>query len=387
MPTSKVIEMPSPSTGVCALIIGVGHYTSLAAYKLNDVSSATVSALEFGSWVLEHLKYPNLELKYVDMLISAAGDLDPDVRQDYLQRIQMHQPSWGYSTATMQEIKSAIKAWAAACNESENNIGIFYFCGHGVELKRVIALLAGDFDSENQNFTDGSLDLLLFHQATASFKAKHKYFFVDSCRTTPWKVSNLSVITPNPVLSPETLDHPGDAPLYLATQGGESAWGLPNKPAQFTEAILISLAGAGASQGVDKYQGDWVVTSSQLMSAIGKVLKLKYDYEKGTKQAPDPAGPYPVFDTVFHLPGDQATIPFRITWPEQYTQIRMVRVDSQDEFALATRTPPSPWIKYALPLPRPISTLKVFAIGAGPPVLLNPPVHITPPIVYYDLGT
>ena len=389
MPKAKVIDQAAENPGVVALVIGVGHYTSVGALGLDEeLSSATVSALEFGQWVLSELRYPGRNVVYADLLISAAADMDADVKQTHLQKLWKQEADWDFAPTTMQEIETAITAWEKRCDAHRENVGVFYFCGHGIEHQGVHALLASDLDPAQAGlgFPKGSFDLRDFYENTARRERRNKYFFIDACRSAPGKVAALKSINPGPVnSSPLGVKHKGDAPLYVATKESDRAWGLPNQVAQFTDAVLRALKGAAAVQGEGPHQGKWVINSMRMFEAIWKVLDFQIAYNAGKDQRPDQPALGAVSSNVLHVFADNAEIPARLSWPAAYNGLRLIDNKAGTDYLSITQAPP--FILLNAKLPPPVLTVSAVAINGSGQIPLSPrELPIMPPVINCELS-
>ena len=358
-----VVNDQSNGPGVRALVIGVGRYLHAQRWNLGDLSSATVSALEFALWLKDTLNYPNRPLKYLDVVISAARDLqESEEIMATKTSLSSEDVSWDYQTTTLDDIMQAIRAWQEQCNLSPEEVAIFYFCGHGIEHNGVIALLAENFEARDEDtefFYTGSLDLRQFHQGTARFRAQNKYFFIDSCRSDPVELLGYE-IRPNPVVSPQAdRTHPGDAPIYLATKRGERAWGIPNQVSQFTSAIIRALNGAAGDRGRNDFEGQWVIKASELLKGIRTILLFDRSHEED-QEADIVEFPK---ENILHVPRQQAQIPVKVTWTSDWTSVFFsnfltgeIVVESGDD---------NPLIIDALNIPNPICILRPCVIKDG----------------------
>ncbi|MGK7953057.1 MAG: caspase family protein [Xenococcaceae cyanobacterium] len=369
--------------GIRALVIGVGHYDSVRYYNLDDISSATVSALEFALWLQNRLRFPDpssqniryLDVKYLDVLVSAANNMDSSVQDRYRNSLRQVNQSWNYEEVYFQKIRDAILQWQNECNRSENEVAFFYFCGHGVEHKGIKALLAQDFNAATHEFKK-SLDLKTFYDATASFQATKKYFFIDSCRSTPSRIRNFRMISPDPVIYPELdLTHHGDAPLYYATKQSDSAWGENNQISQFTDAIIRALNGAGANLGRGNFQGKWIVKSTTLTEGISEVLEFEEKYNEALHQEPQ-RGEGSMTGTVLHVIENEPEIPAGFTWTETLNSISLKLVNNNSQETLNNQ----PKIIKAYPILFPIDSLQASVNIDGQDVVLHPDcIPLLPP--------
>lgn len=377
--------------GIRALIIGVGRYDSAQGYDLYDISSATASALEFALWLNNKLRFPSflsgnleyLDVEYLDVLVSAPQDMESSVKDNYRQRLHQVNQSWNYEEVHFKSIENAIFKWKDECNRSVNEVAFFYFCGHGIEHNGIRALLAQDFNAATHDFKK-SLDLATFYDATASFQATNKYFFIDSCRETPRPVRSLTKISPNPVIYPSIgLSHCKDAPLYSATKESDSAWGHKTQISQFTDAIIRAFNGSGACMGGGDFQGKWIVSGHRFMQGITDVLELEKKYNGAKHQTPQNDGN--MTGTVLHVIENNPEIPAVFTWPKELKTIyyKLLRNNIKDTWNK------SPKIIEAFSVYTPIDSLQASCNHDGRTIILDPDnVFLLPPFldISFQLG-
>lgn len=373
----------SQDPGIHALVIGVGSYANAGGYGLDaDLSSASVSAFEFAQFLLSDLRYPSHPWKSADVVISRAGDLSPAKEQEIRHGLARF-GAWNFEPATFDVVSAAIKAWKVRCDASPDDIAMFYFCGHGVEYRGVIALLLENFDADAHGYFDGSVDLHGMHAATAAMKARDKFFFVDTCREAPWQVQELTEIEPPSVLPRVDKSHAELAPIYLATRESARAFGKPNECAQFTSSILASLRGAGARRGTGDHQGKWVVLTDSITSGIAEVLRLKVKFKKGKKQEAGLAGVNPLRREVVHVL-DRAQLPAQIEWPAGVQTV--VLKDGTTELWRTAGS--SPWVEFDLDTPPPLPATLIQAFPE-PDTDVDPKPYscgpVDPPVIRYRI--
>lgn len=379
-----IVNDQSNGPGVRAIVIGVGKYPYARNWDLRDLSTATVSALEFALWLKENLNYPDRPLKYLDVLISAPRDWGSQEPQEISAKKSRLSPSWDYKTTNFETIKQGIQNWSQKCDCSREEVAIFYFCGHGIEHNSVIALLAEDFQARDRDteFYLTSLDLRNFHQGTARFKAKNKYFFIDSCRSDPHQLVGYE-INPAPVIKPQAdRKHPGDAPIYLATKNSEQAWGQSNQVSQFTNAIIRALNGAAGEIGIYNSQKKWVIRSSELLKGIRKILNSDLFSDQDKNQKAD-IEHFPE-ETIIHVPKDRAQIPVKVTWTTDWNRIFFQTINTQQRVVESDGE--NPLIITALDIPDPTEIVKPCGIrNCGTTESFDSDIQaLQPPMLEYD---
>ena len=324
-----VVDKKTKKPGVCALVIGVGAYDrSLEeAYKMSaDLSSATISALRFAGWVSSELNSPVGEVQYLDVVVSEAPNTDPAKLGQALKPLQKRRPSWKCEAANSKRVVEAVHRWHAACDRNKGNVAILYYCGHGIEIKGVVSLFTEDFDAYKKEWVK-LIDIKRLFQASAQFKSKDKYFFIDTCRDVPDALDDYDSIPSHPILATiNDRTHLGDARLWIASDSSERAWGFENDVSQFTSAMLSSLNGAAAEMEPVGKDDKWAVRSPDVIPTIGKLLafRKRIAEESGTEFRFQE--PFELLDSssageVLHIPGEHAVIPSKISWEPADTDL------------------------------------------------------------------
>ncbi len=106
--------------------------------------------------------------------------------------------------ATHDKIKSAFANWYRRLNAREDNVGFFYFCGHGVEASDRY-LLPADFGSNDLDWTEHIIDFTLTHNNMDKCRAGTQCFFLDCCRDRPLDLQSAAASGPvgRPLLGPQ----------------------------------------------------------------------------------------------------------------------------------------------------------------------------------------
>src|SRR5215471_11458878 len=127
----------APATHV--LIIGVGYYRHLldgpeprgrgVHRGLSVLESPPISAEKLARWVLGTdnspgggLNNPATPLATLEVLISSRNPVSLDVNGT----------SYAVERATLPAVQKAFDRWLAEVRTNAKNVGIFYFCGHGL---------------------------------------------------------------------------------------------------------------------------------------------------------------------------------------------------------------------------------------------------------------
>ncbi len=266
---TTLFDRGAPGPATHALVVGVGSYQYVddetrpvvRALQLGQLTSPPVSATRFTDWLIAEHRNPTAMLASVELLLSAPsrryrspdGQFDTEVEP-----------------ATMANFRAAWDKWFDRCNQDAGNVAIFYFCGHGI-LKTHQSLLLEDFgESENRLF-DNAVDIDENHTAMRSIcQARVQCFFVDACRQVPYEMlARLNV--GGRVLLDGQIGRclAEDAPIFYATAPTYAAYGQRNSPTVFTQALLLSLRGAGSKLA----RGRWVVSLGRLQEGIVEAMK------------------------------------------------------------------------------------------------------------------
>jgi len=260
----------SPEPRTHALVIGVGRYRHLPGGGeevpqalehvglLKQLTSPPHSAIAFAGWLREAGAALRAPLGSLDLLVSPAP-AQPDVIP----------ADMAAAPATMANIQRAYNEWRARCDRNEDNIAIFYYCGHGAE-KAEQYLLAEDF---GQNPLNPWLGAFAFDSTRLAFnasRAKTQCFFVDACRRL---TSGMLVNEPNAMaLEVQNLLAPECAfnLTMKASAKNEVALGPKRGVSYFTQALLRAFNGAAATQG----PRGWIVETGPLAAHITAIMRL-----------------------------------------------------------------------------------------------------------------
>ena len=253
-----------------ALVVGAGHYPHLSgaqSWGLRQLTSPPHSARAIARWLIEKFKHPTKPLATVALLVAektsskfsfSSGNAEKNV---------------SVSDADVAAVKKAVKAWHARGNTDENNLLLFFFCGHGLALAPDLALLLGDFAADALNPLDGALDFRRFRLGMNECAAREQCYFIDACRSDSDLLSRNAGFAGHPMVQKtgayNTSGRICQAPVFHATLSGGAAYATRNKPSHYTEALIGALAGAGA----DNEAGAWRVQTELLNRAIGAALR------------------------------------------------------------------------------------------------------------------
>src|SRR5262249_40534830 len=147
MTDPSLIFLNEQSVGTHVLVIGVGHYAyakngashidGTVAEDLTQLTSPPRSAFAVADWFIESFRQPAKPLASLSMLIS---DTSPTVYKPKPQAgVTNIAPSTGGAPnhyvpplADFASVRAAAFAWSERLKTSSANMGVFYFCGHGI---------------------------------------------------------------------------------------------------------------------------------------------------------------------------------------------------------------------------------------------------------------
>lgn len=260
------------------LCIGVGRYRHLPGgdgplaedpLGLRQLASPPVSVKAFADWFLRPLLgqpegffNPLAPLGTLRCLASAGEPLAIQAPQG---RVQV-------DTATKANIAVGFAAWLSDLKSNPANVGVFYFCGHGLMVSDHY-LLAEDFGEGMQPWLN-AFDISSTIRAVEREVKGALFFFIDACRQVSRELS-LSVGA-----APQALRSPALARPVLrssltgisATGEGQLAFAPPGgKVSRFTAALLRALSGYAGIKMAG--QDCWDVDGETLASATRKLLE------------------------------------------------------------------------------------------------------------------
>jgi len=257
--------------GLHALIIGVGAYPWLRrgeryvegahprADDFAQLSSPPHSAYALAHWLSTvQSAEAAAPLGSLELLVSAAPGFEHGYESLTVKARQ----------ATFGEIRDAFSRWRDRCNENEENIALFYFCGHGYAAgQQEHVLLPEDFGEDPDAFYDNGIDLVTTMQAVAEFQASTQIFLIDACRE---ELDNSfrgrrgrGLGHPrNPGFDPAP-----DLAIFHSAQYGRRAFGRPGAATTFTQSLIQALDGLGAV-----LDDRWGIDLVSLSAAVAKLV-------------------------------------------------------------------------------------------------------------------
>ncbi|MGW7133426.1 caspase family protein [Streptomyces bobili] len=175
------------------------------------------------------------------------------------------------ATAELGDVKEAFERWYARCDGDRENVALFYFCGHGLELGAYgdHALLLQDTRPSQFAPFDNSVDVRGTVQNMQGNRAAIQCFFIDACRSSKdldLSYRELKSTALGPSL--QTSHHPEQLVAY-STAPGEVARGRSAESTLFTRACMKALF---SPEHRDDGDG-WRVTITSIGTAIRKLMQ------------------------------------------------------------------------------------------------------------------
>jgi hypothetical protein len=178
-------------------------------------------------------------------------------------------------SANLANVKKAFNEWEARCDQSDDNLAIFYFCGHGIETsdKRTL-LLPDNFGEYPSNLWTDAIDWGTTRIGMYDCRAQTQWYFLDCCREAPVLAAynthaNRSMGTP---LKSRITNRPEPeiSQAFKACGEGQTAHGPANATSYFTTALLECLERFGVSH----HDGDkWVVVTDSIADALQRRMQ------------------------------------------------------------------------------------------------------------------
>jgi hypothetical protein len=266
---------PANAPGTHVLIIGVGKYAygkgsgaTLVGGDLQQLTSPPLSAKEFANWLIRSFKNTAAPLKSVSLLIS-----EPQV-STYSSPLPGGNQTFQVPPATLTEVKEASARWATRLASHQDNMGILYFCGHGVSQGQQAALLLEDFGKDGAAY-EGAIDVNILRGTMKNSPAIRQAYLLDCCRTKADDLyKNEESIGTRIVSIPSLLrghSIPTQQFVLFPTIDGEEAFGIQNQVSVFTGSIIDAMEFAAA----DNSTGTWRTTTGRLFDSVDQLVKIR----------------------------------------------------------------------------------------------------------------
>ena len=259
-----------------AFVIGVSDYPHLrdgSAFKnhrakitmgLGQLTSPVTSAVKFADWLIDTpYNNPSAPLETVELLLSRDPVNNTPVQRTYRGRT--------IGSACMGDVKTAFDDWLVRCGRNADNVGLFYFCGHGIQTSGQL-LLAEDFGASSVRPWENAIDIDTTYDGMADCLAGTQCYFLDSCRESSLDALSKGTIAPTALKTLTGNRLVREAPILNAAANGHKAHGLSGHVSFFTEA-LVDCLGKFATRSAPAVNGDWVVDTAQLRLAVKERMR------------------------------------------------------------------------------------------------------------------
>lgn len=269
-----------PGKGVVhVLIVAVGAYPYLAGGTspqgdtpagMAQLDSPPVTAHQLSEWLRRELQPYQAMLGTVDVLCSGKQEF-----YDTQGRITKVEP------ATLDNVEASVKAWYLRGDQREDNVLIFYFCGHGISSGEVHSLLLQDFGGDKLNPFAHAIDAGAMIDGMRRCKALRQLFLFDACRTVDddylLKYGGYGGV---PIIVGAANGNLGSSRQVClwASELGHAAYGRVAAPTIFAQGLMDALEGAAARRDVRTF--DWVIEAYSLQEGINTYIGHAFGSDK-----------------------------------------------------------------------------------------------------------
>ncbi|WUH92629.1 caspase family protein [Streptomyces sp. NBC_00433] len=144
--------------------------------------------------------------------------------------------------AELREVKTAFERWYERCDSHAENVALFYFCGHGVQIGRgPHGLLLQDTGESLFSYFANAVDLDRTVQGMENNAAEKQLFFVDACRGMPSSLEEAASLDSMALKSPAAVPRSRDRLVLRSTDVTADAYARLKSPSLFTRAVLRAL--------------------------------------------------------------------------------------------------------------------------------------------------
>ncbi len=272
--------------GTHVLAIGVGNYPHLLGGSgpladkplgLKQLESPPVSLKAVVDWFLA----PTLSPGSTGFVNAAAPLASVAALASATTSLFINVPSGPTKAeaATRQNIQVAFEDWLVRMKGHPDNVGVFYFCGHGIMVGDDY-LLAEDFGKSATRPWAEAFDISNTIRAVEREVPGAVYYLIDACREIARDVAMSHGANPHALLSVDltkkvvrksvtAIFATGEGQLAFAPKGGQVSL--------FTSALLCAMSGFSGikTPGV----ATWNVDGQSLATAVMQLLE--YDTAEG----------------------------------------------------------------------------------------------------------
>lgn len=275
--------------GTHILAIGVGRYPHLLGgdgkladetLGLRQLESPPVSLKALLEWFLPPgapagttgLQNSSVPLASIDALASAPQPVTVD----------LHQGPVELAPATRENIQNSFESWIKRLQRNPDNIGVFYFCGHGLTAAEHY-LLAEDFGKSSALPWSEAFDISTTIRAIEREVPGAVYYFIDACREISREIAMTLGADPTALYSLNLKKRVIRRSVTAVFATGEGALAYAPKGgfvSRFTSALICALSGYCGVKAPGT--ATWNVDGESIATAIRQLL----EYEALNSPAP-----------------------------------------------------------------------------------------------------
>lgn len=269
--------------GTHVLAIGVGRYPHLLGGKpgqlankplgLKQLASPPVSVKALLDWFLAPTLIPGAT-GFLNALVPLASI---EAVASAVLPVNVTTPGGDVDLepATRQGVQDAFEAWLERVKAHPDNIGVFYFCGHGIMVADHY-LLTEDFGRSKSQPWANAFDISTTIRALEREVPGAIYYFIDACREIARDVAMTLGANPSPLFALDlgkkvvrravtAVFATGEGELAYAPKGGEVS--------RFTSALLCAMSGYCGIKAPGA--ATWNVDGESIATAIRQLLEYE----------------------------------------------------------------------------------------------------------------
>lgn len=146
-----------------------------------------------------------------EALLGPLGSLEVLISAEDPVRLAGDEGSTEIAPAMMRGVRAAFERWYERCDGHADNVALFHFCGHGVQVGRgPHGLLLQDTGESLFSYFENAVDLDRTVLGMEDNTAEKQLFFVDACRGMPSSLEEAAGIDAtalkSPVRDPQSRD-------------------------------------------------------------------------------------------------------------------------------------------------------------------------------------
>jgi hypothetical protein len=254
---------------------------------MEQLTSPPVSAAAFAQWVLS-LQTRNLWTQPLGSLRVLIGNNGfPDQAGSIVG-----------NNASCAAIVADVYDWQQDLRRNPQNVGIFYFCGHGESQAGQNFVLAQDFGKVPGSFWKLAINISDFVNRMATVNCANQIYFIDACRVSTPSWTKFGPSDGDPLVNAGIQVLPAKPPTVFASPPDKATFGNNNQVSIFTAALLKALDGYVADPVISR--SPWYATQSSIVSTVYEVGNL---FLGGNLITPD--GFAPQRDPIFQVPTEK----------------------------------------------------------------------------------